>query len=78
MLDGLVMQNWGMFPITFEPKQLELLRDVPSMKNDEVTAPCLAFGIFQVESGSMDTYLSVDQWTKVGFISYFVFFRSMT
>ena len=57
--------NWGMFPITLEPKQLELLRDIGSVKSDSVTAPCLAFGTFQVDSDSADTFLSVDQWTKV-------------
>ena len=61
-----------MFPITLEPKQLELLRDISSVKSDHVTAPCLAFGNFQVDSDSADTFLSVDQWTKV--IFHMVFF----
>jgi len=64
LLDGTALQNWGMFPITFEPKQLELIRSIPPVEDDQVKAPCLAYGSFQVDSDSADTFLNVDQWTK--------------
>lgn len=69
LLDGKVLQYWGMFPITFEPKQLELLKNVPNVE-EEVAAPCLSFANFQVDSDSADTYLKVEQWTKVR-VTYF-------
>lgn len=64
MLDGHMLQNWGMFPLTFDLKQLELLRNAPPPKENNATAPCLAFASFQVDSDAADTYLSVEQWTK--------------
>eukprot|EP00795_Rhopilema_esculentum_P014374 gene14374-5422_t len=63
-LDGKTLQNWGMFPITFDEKQLTILSNLDGYYDDETDPPLLARATFQASSNTADTFLGVDNWSK--------------
>ena len=54
-----------MFPITFDEKQLKILSNLNGYYDDETDPPLLARATFQASSNSADTFLGVDNWSKV-------------